>query len=239
MNVIYCRYSPRPEHASDRAVSLPVQIKAGMKYAELNNLTIDKVIRDPDVSARTPVFERPGGSKLLSLPAESNVIAMKLDRVFRDTVDGLTTLNFWKENSVRFHLANEGGCSIDTSTAIGKMVATFLLGVASWEPEAIAERTKAALNHRLANGKAHLNPSNFPYGMQEDLESKKHALSGHHEGMTDCEEEQEIINTIINLRDRGYGLAETGRFLTNKGILCRGKKWHPQKIKRILKRLEN
>ena len=216
MNIIYCRYSPRPEAAVERTVSLQVQSESCIKYCKANGLAVDGIIEDPEVSARkTPLFERPGGRKLLMLPEDSNVIAMK------------------------FHLANEGGCSINTSTATGKMLATMLLSVASWEPEMIAERTSQGLNHRLSHGKAHLNPANFPYGMKEDPTSKVHSSSGHHEGMIEDEEEQDIIKTIITLRKSEYGLSLICRCLAEDGIKCRGKKWFPNTIKRILDRYED
>jgi site-specific DNA recombinase len=239
MNIIYCRYSPRPEHAAERAVSLQVQIEACQKYCDINNLAVDRITEDPEVSARTtPLFDRPSGSRLMTLPENSNVIAMKLDRVFRKTIDGLQTLEYWKVNHVRLHLANEGGCSIDTSTATGEMIATFLLGVASWEPRAIAERTKSAMNHRMDNNKAHLNPANFPYGMMEDPDSRKHAKSRHHEGMIPCPEEQAIINEILCLRKDKWSYASIANVLNDDGITCRGSKWFPQSIKRIVKRYE-
>ena len=239
MNIIYCRYSPRPEHATERACSLQVQIEACEKYCHANGMSIDRVIEDPEVSARkTALFDRPGGADLMMLPAHSNVIAMKLDRVFRETIDGLTTLRFWKEHNTRFHLANEGGCTIDTSTATGELMATFLLGVTSWEPRAIAERTSIAMNHRMSNGKAHLNPSHFPYGMMEDPESRTHDKSGHHEGMIKCTEEQKVIGRIVWMHNCGMGLGEIGRTLTDEGITNRGNRWYPQTIKRILERTE-
>lgn len=239
MNIIYCRYSPRPEHATERACSLQVQIEACEKYCRSNELAVDEIIEDPEVSARkTPLFDRPNGSKLMTLPAHSNVIALKLDRVFRKTIDGLQTLEHWKENNIKFHLANEGGCTIDTSTATGELIATFLLGVTSWEPRAISERTSTAMNHRMAHGKAHLNPANFPYGMMEDPTSKTHVCSGHHEGMIECPEEQAIIERIIFLKRNGYGLNAVARMLNEAGTKNRGNCWYPNTIKRILERAE-
>jgi len=238
VNVIYCRYSPRPEHAAERAVSLQVQIESCRKYCDVNGLAVDRIIEDPEVSARTTsLFERPGGAKLAALPPESNVIAMKLDRVFRKTIDGLSTLENWKVSHVRLHLANEGGCSIDTSTATGEMIATFLLGVASWEPRAIAERTKSAMNHRMDNRKAHLNPANFPYGMMEDTTSKRHAKCGHYEGMIHNPEEQAVIAQIMEWRTvYRWSYADIISELEASDITCRGNKWFPQSIKRIVKR---
>lgn len=241
MNIIYCRYSPRPDAAVERSCSLQVQTESCTKYCKMNGLAIDGVIEDPEVSARkTPLFERPGGRKLLMLPSNSNVIAMKLDRVFRSTVDGLTTLKHMQEAEVKFHLANEGGCSIDTSTATGELIATFLLGVASWEPRTIAERTSAGLQHRMKNQKAHLNPKNFPYGMMEDPDSRRHSASGHHEGMIECPEEREVIMQILQYWAFDISYNGIARRLKDDGILNRGDKpFHPQQIKRIIERETN
>lgn len=237
MNVIYCRFSPRPEGAAERSVSLQVQMEACQKYCDANNLAVDRVIQNPEVSARkTPFFERQGSEELRVLPAHSNVISMKLDRIFRDTIDGLTTLEYWKQQNVRLHLANEGGCSIDTSTATGKLIATFLLGVTSWEPEAIGERTSAAFKTRLADNKNHLPAYKIPYGMMADPNGSIYAESGTAKGMIESPHEMHIVQIILNLRKQGHGYRPIARQLNSDGIDCRGKDWSGQKVKRIVQR---
>lgn len=237
MNVIYCRYSPRPEGAAERSVSLQVQLEACQKYCDANEMAVDKVISNPEVSARkVPFFERQGSEELRQLPENSNVIAMKLDRIFRDTVDGLTTLEYWKSQKVKLHLANEGGCSIDTSTATGKLIATFLLGVTSWEPEAIGERTSAAFKTRMADNKNHLNSRSIPYGMRADPNSNVYAESGTAKGVIEDTYEMKVVHLILNLKEDGYGYRPIARQLNDDGILCRGKDWSGQKVKRVVQR---
>jgi len=237
MNIIYCRFSPRPENATERSVSLNVQIEACQKYCDVNDMAVDEIIQNPEVSARkTPFFERPDSQRLMRLPPNSNIIAMKLDRIFRDTRDGLNTLEFWKAQKVDLHLANEGGCSIDTSTATGKLIATFLLGVASWEPEAISERTSTAFKNRLAAKQNHLSSGQLPYGMAPDSNGEVYAESGTAKVMVDCPEEMAVVEHIIRLRKEGHGYRPIARLLNENGIQCRNKDWSGQKVKRVVQR---
>jgi len=237
MNVIYTRFSPRPEHAAERAATLEVQLESCEKYCDNSKLAVDRVIQDPEMSARkTPFFERPHGAELLTLPPNSNVIAMKLDRVFRDTRDGLNTLEHWDKTGTRLHFANEGGCTLNTGSAMGKMLLTFMLGVASWEPDAIGERTSSALKKRIRSNKNHLNPKNIPYGKAMDPAAPKHLRSGVSEGLIDCPEEMRVVQTILNHIQHGNGYRGTARDLNEVGILCRDKDWTGQGIKRVVQR---
>lgn len=238
MNVIYTRFSPRPEHAAERASTLEVQLDSCTKYCKAQSMAIDTIIRDPEMSARkTPFFERPQGSTLMTLPANSNVIAMKLDRVFRDTRDGLNTLEHWSKDNTRLHFANEGGCSINTGTAMGKMLMTFMLGVASWEPEAIGERTSAAFKKRLKNKQNHLSPKHIPYGLMQDPNAEKHLRSGHSEGLIENPEEMEVVSVILDLWETN-GYRPIARQLNEHQIDCRGKDWTGQGVKRIVQRFQ-
>lgn len=230
MNFIYARFSPRPKEAIERCESLEVQIEGCKRYCEMKQYEVDGVLTDPEVSARqTPLFHRPSGQKLLALPRGSRVIALKLDRMFRETVDGLTTLRVWKNQGVELHLADQGGCSINTATATGELIATFLLGVAAYEPKVIAERTSAGMRHRVSQGTLKFAKEKTPYGY---CWSEEHGL------VIQKSEEQEVVSIIRSLRETGMTYSQIATKLNSDCIPCRDSTWKPIKVQRILNRLE-
>jgi DNA invertase Pin-like site-specific DNA recombinase len=106
--ISYTRYSPRPEKEGDAeraaamedAESIQLQMDMNQRYATMKGLAITEVIKDPETSARkTPLFDREGGSRLKFLPKGSHVICMRLDRMFRSTVDGLQTVEHFQKRA--------------------------------------------------------------------------------------------------------------------------------------------
>ena len=75
---------------ADHGVSLETQRESLTTYALMSKLDLVEVVADEGVSASIPLGDRPGGARLLGLvqdrPAH-HIVAMKLDRLFRDVVD--------------------------------------------------------------------------------------------------------------------------------------------------------
>lgn len=221
--IIYARYSPRPEDESD---SLEVQEDAVRKYFDFAGIEVGKVIGDPETSARkVPLGKRRGGAELLDLttgrkPKYSIVGAMKMDRLWRDVVDGILTLKEWDSAGVACHFAQQGGQSINTTTATGRLVTNFLLSIAQFEPENTAERTSAALRHMQSNG---FLAGGVPYGKRLGpvVDGRK----------TLVDDESEVTirdNRILPMRAEGMGYYKIARILNHEGVPARGggKWWH-------------
>ena len=230
-NIIYTRISPRPKGSLERSCSIDIQLAACKKYCQYHEIVVDEVLSDVQVSGRDRLKDRPGGSRLLDLPSGSNVIAVKLDRLWRSTADGLTCLEHFQDNGVSVHFADQGGCTINASTAVGYLIATQLLAVATFEP---AERTKEAKLHRMDVGICDLNPRDLPYGMMPDVTSPM-TDTGHHTRHIQCPNEMYTVNEILSLHFMNYSLRSIARVI-GETVSCRGKSWHPQKIKRIINR---
>ena len=108
---------------ADHGVSLETQRESLTAYALMSKLDLVEVVADEGVSASIPLAERPGGARVLDLVEArppGHVVAMKLDRLFRDTIDMLTQTRAWDRAGVAMHLTDFGGQTINTSTAIGK-----------------------------------------------------------------------------------------------------------------------
>ena len=100
--LIYVRYSPKPMDAIDRdeASSLDYQEDVVRRYFDFIGVTTAEVIKDAETSARlVQLRNRKDGKRLLELTSGkpriySIVGVMRLDRLFRNVVDGITTCRF-------------------------------------------------------------------------------------------------------------------------------------------------
>lgn len=64
----------------------------------------------------------------------------------------------------------------------------------------------------------------------------KYGARMQHGSLTPHLGEKRIINAIQELRGKGLTLRQIARFLTQAGVptKCRGKRWHPQMVKRVI-----
>jgi DNA invertase Pin-like site-specific DNA recombinase len=79
------------------------------------------------------------------------VLVWKFDRFARSTQHLLEALEVFRAHGIQFVSLTEG---IDTSTAAGKMVFTFLAAVAEFERELIRERVRAGMAAARVRGKS-------------------------------------------------------------------------------------
>lgn len=227
----YNRFSPRRLKASDAELSasgediasMEAQIETNLKYAMSHGLTIVETLRDPFTSARTtPLFERPEGCKLRDLPRGHHIIALKLARMFRSAVDGLTTLEYFEKRGVIVHFSDEGGVSLSTGTAKGKLVATMLLAIAEYEPGETAERTSKGMKHRQANGQRMTSVKTIPFGQMADPDDPARTIP--------CQEEIEAILVAVKYFKGGASLRQIATLIGP----IRGKTLSAQSVKQLL-----
>ena len=94
--IAYVRVSS--EEQSREGVSLDAQEARVRAYAVMRGLELVEIFREEGVSAKTPLKKRPEGSKVVELLAKkkaTHVIAVKLDRLFRNTADALSQSEQW------------------------------------------------------------------------------------------------------------------------------------------------
>lgn len=199
--VLYCRMSPKPE--GKRSLDpIETQITICESYCRMHGLTVVKTFTDPHVSGRcTRFMQRAAASEMVEFCEDNgikNIVVQRLDRAFRDTIDGLTTIEVLNESGIRMHLAAEGGLSCDLSSAEGKLVLTMLLAFASFEPERIARRTSEGLQRRQADGQLVTRSDRRRFGQDPDHP-----------------EEEAIMKTVLTL------LAEGEEWLSICGQLSR------------------
>lgn len=137
--------------------SLDAQEARVQAYCVAGGLELVALIREEGVSASVPLSRRPAGGLLLQQMAElsaGHVVALKLDRLFRDTADALTQSRHWDEAGVALHLVDMGGQALNTASAVGRVFLTMLAAFGEFERNLVGERVKLALSHKRQTGKA-------------------------------------------------------------------------------------
>jgi DNA invertase Pin-like site-specific DNA recombinase len=220
--ILYVRVSTADQ--VETGVSLDAQTERLLTYAKLNNLEVIGILREEAISGSIPLNERPEGAKLAELVATGqvkHVVSLKLDRLFRNSIDALTTTQTWDKKGVALHLTDMGGSSLSTNSAMGRMMFAMMSAYAEFERNLTAERTTQALAHKKANNQAY---SPTPYGKDRDGER-----------LTDNKQEQTVISKMRSLRDEGFSLRGIAEHLNSNGIASKqGKQWHASSVRYVI-----
>ena len=215
---------------ADSGLGLDAQIQRIRAYCTLKDLQLIDIIEDAGVSGGKPLASREGGQRLLDLIRRKRagaVVMLKLDRMFRNAGDCLTTVERWEKSGVSLHVADLGGNAIDTTSAAGRFMLVVLAGAAEMERNLTRERTRSAMAVKRANGQR---VGAVPYG--NDLADDRVTLIPNGA-------EQAVIRDIRAMRSRGMKLQEIAETLTGRGVPTKtGKshRWTHQAVAIILSR---
>jgi DNA invertase Pin-like site-specific DNA recombinase len=144
------------EEQALEGVSITAQEERLRAYCTMSGLELVGVLQEAGVSGVKPLANRPQGEELLRLVKTKqvqHVVALKLDRLFRDAEDCLHQTKAWDKAGVALHLLDMGGQAINTASAMGRMFLTMAAGFAELERNLISERTKLAMQHLKSQGK--------------------------------------------------------------------------------------
>lgn len=98
--------------------------------------------------------DRPGlAACLKAMRAGDVVVVWKIDRLGRDLLHLVRTVNELTEREIGFRVLSGQGAAIDTTSPSGKFVFSVFAALAEFERELIIERTKAGLVAARARGK--------------------------------------------------------------------------------------
>jgi DNA invertase Pin-like site-specific DNA recombinase len=224
MKVIgYTRVST--DEQADSGLSLGAQRQKIEAYCGLYDLELVAVIEDAGLSGKT--LKREGLQRALTMldkgKADGIVIA-KLDRLTRSVVDGGALIADYfgeKKGHELFSVSDH----INTRTAAGRLVLNVLLSVSQWEREAIGERTRDALQHKIANGER-CGKVRFGYDLAADGKT-----------LVPNRLEQSAIQLMRKLRDAGESLRTIAAELNERGIATKeGRPWLHTSVQGILAR---
>ena len=203
-------------------ISLDNQKAKIRAYCALNDLDLIEIIEDAGKSGKN--LNREGIESLLGMIRKKEVgavIVYKLDRLSRKVIDTLTLIESFEKAGIAFHSLNE---KIDTSTAMGRFFLNITASLAQMERDLISERTKDALQMKIAN---HERAGQVPFGWR--LAEDGNALIPH-------EGEQEVIKQVKRLHGQGLSYRAICEALAKAGHRPQGKCWYPKTIGSILKK---
>jgi site-specific DNA recombinase len=141
--VLYARVST--DKQADQGHSIEAQLESLQDYARALKYEIVAVETD---AASASSLDRPGLQRALArLDAgeAEGLLVMKLDRLTRSVRDLLELV----DGGYAFISVSE---SLDTRSAIGRMLLKILTSVSEWEREAIGERTSTVMQHMRDQG---------------------------------------------------------------------------------------
>ena len=214
----YVRVSTN-EQATE-GVSLAAQESKLRAYCTALDLELVAVVADAGVSAKS--LAREGLSEALALldsGAAEGLLVCKLDRLTRNVRDLGTLLDGYF--ATRFHLLSVAD-AVDTRSA-GAACANILTSVAAWEREACAERTSAALRHKVAVG--------------EHVGAPRLGVAVVDGALQEVAEERATVERILELRASGLSLRAVAERLAEEGHQTkRGGKWAAATVRLVLRR---
>lgn len=151
------------------------------------------------------------------------LVVYSLSRFSRSVKDVLTLTEQLERSHAHFCSLSE---SLDTSSAMGRMVFVLTSAMGAFEREILAERTKDAMAHMR---RRHMRVSRkIPFGFEL-------ASDGVH--LVAVDREQRAIEVMADRRAAGDTLAAICAILTEQGIETKeGGPWRPATVHLILKR---
>ena len=218
LNLGYVRVST--EEQATKGVSLADQEARIRAHAFARGVELHEVIIDAGFSAKD--MNRPGMRRLLEMiegRRVQSVTILKLDRLTRSVLDFARLLDMTTKKGFALVSVAE---TLDTSSASGRMVANIMMSVASWEREAIGERTSSGMAHLRSQGRF-CGGNRAPYGYRvvgDRLDKSKRRI-------VDDLNEQRVLASIREQRAAGVSLRRivddlNGREITAPG----GGVWH-------------
>jgi site-specific DNA recombinase len=141
--VLYARVST--DKQADQGHSIEAQLADLQKYAEALHYEIVAFETD---AASASSLERPGLQRALAridAKEADALVVTKLDRLTRSVRDLLALV----EQDYALVSISE---SLDTRSAMGRLLLKILTSVSEWEREVIGERTSSVMQHMKANG---------------------------------------------------------------------------------------
>jgi DNA invertase Pin-like site-specific DNA recombinase len=204
--------------------SIEVQIKKITEYCKFKNLNLIEIIQDKDISGGKEFATRKGGIRAQEHfdNGVCTIVTTKIDRLFRNVLDGIGTTNLWNKKGIDLHIMDMDGASFTTKTAIGKLMFTTIVSFSEYERAVTGERTAAILSDKKSTGKAYCGSLlGFDNVDGQMVENKK---------------EMNIINDIFRAKGRGMSAAKIANELNfTKTKAKKGGIFHPSTIQAILK----
>jgi site-specific DNA recombinase len=219
ISVAYCRVSTQEQ--ADTGVSLDAQ-RARLEAVATgsNHGSIAQVLVDDGYSGAT--FDRPAMRQLLGMMERREVAAVfvvKLDRLTRNLRHMLDLVALCDRTGTALVSASE---TLDTSSAVGRMVLQVIASFAEFERGIAGERTVAALDYKRRQRRVY---GAVPFGWRRDGDNLVEVVA-----------EQEALQEMRRMASNGATLRAIGEMLEARNLRPRkGEYWQPASVRSILR----
>ena len=205
------------------------QVRAFADFKPYELLQIDDELA---ISGALPFAKRPVGAEILRRLDECDaVIFPKVDRLGRNTVDTILTVDALRLAGKHVHLLDIG---MDTSTAMGRAFFQMSAVWAELERNRGAERIRERLSENRKREGWHHGPAPFGSRNLARVVDGRKIDGGKHEAV---EAEARVLSLIRGWRGDGYSLRKIAGALTDAKVpTARGGEWHPYTVSKVLGR---
>ena len=144
--VLYARVSSLSQEKKE-------SIRTQIAFADNQGVQLTARYLDDGISGSIPLCERPAGARLWADAIAGKfdrVVVVDLSRLSRNTLDTLTSLQFFNQQGITFRSLTE---SIDTSTPTGELFVTMLASMHQFARQNIAANSKRGAERTVREGK--------------------------------------------------------------------------------------
>lgn len=205
-------------YQAERGLSLEAQRAMIQDWARARGHGDVRIYADEGISGKR-ADNRPGLKQALldATSTSATFVVYSLSRLARNTKETLEIGTLLEKSGADLVSLSE---SIDTTSAMGKMIFRMLAVLAELERDLASERSTAVLAHKRSKGER---TGSVPYGYR--AVGKVLVLD---------DNEQVIVSMIRSRRERGDSLRRIVRELNEARVQARGKEWHLRTVQRIL-----
>lgn len=209
---------------AEEGVSLEAQRAKIEAYCLANDVDLVAVHVDAGISGKR-ADNRPALCEALDQVCREKgvLVVYSLSRLARSTKDTIAIAERLEKAGADLASLSE---KIDTTSAAGKMVFRMLAVLAEFERDLVSERTRGALQHKIAKGER-CGKVRFGFAVADDGKT-----------LVPVAAEQDVIRLIKELRADGMSFRAIAMELDARGIPTKEKRaaWSNQAVSRILTR---
>jgi DNA invertase Pin-like site-specific DNA recombinase len=207
--------------STDEQVNGPkAQADALAAWCARNGVELVAVHHDHGVSGGAELDKRPGLLAALDELERGDVLLVaKRDRLARSVLLSATVGRLVERTGARVVSADGAG---DGDGPEAALMRTMIDAFAEYERALIRGRTRAALAAKKARGER---VGQVPIGSRAEGDR-----------LVVDEREAEAVALVRELRAAGWTIRAIADELTARGVPCRGERWHPTTVQRLVKR---
>ncbi len=209
------------EQQAKEGVSLEAQEAKILEWCKANGYSLLNIYRDEGITGTRQDIRAGWIAATKALKRDMVLVSYSMSRLARSAQD---LLNLRAEVSKKKASLVSLTEALDDTTPAGRFQFTVMAGVAELERDMIAQRTRAALQHKKATGQKYTNIT--PYGFE--------AIEGR---LVEVKQEAAVVAEIQAARAGGNTLQSIADRLNGRGIPTKtGKTWQPATIHLLMKR---